>query len=50
MWIVKIRQAPKEEGPIPSPERVAFFLNDFEVWLRKFRPRKASGISVPLSN
>lgn len=43
--VVQMRQSLKEEGP---PGRVTFFLNDFEVLLRKLRLRETSSISFQL--
>lgn len=47
---VLVLQSLKEKGPLLPPKGVTFFLNDFEVLLRKLRRRETSGISIPLSN
>lgn len=47
-WVVQMRQSLKEEGALTPPGRVTFFLNDFEVLLRKLRLRETSSISFQL--
>lgn len=45
---VEIMQFPKGKSPFSPPEGIIFFLNDFEVLLRKLRPRDTSNFSIPL--